>query len=104
MVEAGVSPSGAPAETTTLCEEPRKRWGKRRNSRRRWRRLPTSGECEGSTRSLVEVLTDIVNTTEELAQEWEEIEFLVGSGAAATVVGDEMVRALRATDPNPNAN
>ena len=52
----------------------------------------------------MEVLTENVNSTEELAQEWEEIEFLVDSGASATVVGEEMVQAVRATDPNPNAN
>ena len=52
----------------------------------------------------MEVLTANVNSAEELAQEWEEIEFLVDSGASATVVGDEMVQAVRATYPNPNAN
>ena len=104
VVEARVSPSGAPAETTTLFEEPKKRWSKRRSSRRRWRKLAISEEREGDVRSLVEVLTDTVNSAEERAQEWEEIEFLVDSGASATVVGDEMVRAVRATDPNPNAN
>ena len=51
-----------------------------------------SEECEGDARSLVEILTDTVNSAEERAQEWEEIEFLVDSGASATVVGDEMVR------------
>ena len=63
-----------------------------------------SEECEGDARSLVEVLTDTVNSAEELAQTWEEIEFLVDSGASATVAGDEMVRVARATDPIPNAN
>ena len=58
----------------------------------------------GDARSLVEVFTDTVNSAEELAQEWEDIEFLVDSGASATVVGDEMVRAVRATDQIPNAN
>ena len=31
-------------------------------------------------RLLVEVVTDKVNSAEELAQDWEEIEFLVDSG------------------------
>ena len=58
----------------------------------------------GEAKALVETLKDNVDRAEELAQEWEEIEFLVDSGASATVVGDELVRAVRATYPNPNAN
>ena len=58
----------------------------------------------GEARLLVEVLTDEVNSTEELAQYWEEIEFLVDSGASATVIGEDMVKAVKAADPNPNAN
>ena len=52
----------------------------------------------------MDIQTDNGNIAEELAQEWEEIEFLVDSGASATVVGDEMVRAVRVTDPDLNAN
>ena len=55
-------------------------------------------------RLLVEVTTDKVNSAEELAQHWEEIEFLVDSGASATVIGEDMVKAVKAADPNPNAN
>ena len=54
--------------------------------------------------SLVDMMTGTVNSAEELAQELEDIEFLVDSGASGTVVGDQMVRAVRATDPTPNAN
>ena len=42
--------------------------------------------------------------SEELTQEWDDIEFIMESGASATVVGDAIVRAVRATDPNPDAN
>ena len=49
-------------------------------------------------------MTDKVNSAEELAQDWEEIEFLVDSGASATVIGEDMVKAVKAADPNPNAN
>ena len=59
--------------------------------------------CE-DVRLLVEVMTDKVNSAEELAQDWEEIEFLVDSGASATVIGEDMVKAVKAADPNPNAN
>ena len=38
----------------------------------------------------MEVMTDNVNSAEELAQDWEEIEFLVDSGASATVIGEDM--------------
>ena len=68
VVEAAVSPSGAPAESTTFCEEPKKRWRKRRGSRRRWNKPLWSEECEGHARSLVEVLTGTVNSAEELVQ------------------------------------
>ena len=45
-----------------------------------------------------------MNSAEGLAQSREEIEFLVDSGASTTVAGDEIVRAARATGPNPHAN
>lgn len=80
------------------------RWSKRRSSKRRLRKRLRNEECGESTRSLVEVFTGTVNSVEEFAQEWDDIELLVDSVASATVVGDEMVRAVRATDPNPNAN
>ena len=79
-------------------------WSKRKSSRRRWTKIPEAKDCGENVRSLVEILTDNMNSAEELAQAWEEIEVLVDSGASATVVGDEMVRAVRASYPNPNAN
>ena len=33
---------------------------------------------------------------------WEDIEFLVDSGAGTTVIGTEDVRAVKASDPDPN--
>lgn len=50
------------------------------------------------------LLIDTVSSAEELAQEWEEIELLVGGGASATVVGEYMTKTVRASDLNPTAN
>ena len=38
---------------------------------------------------------------EEAPEEWEEVEFLVDSGASATVVGPASVKAVSPSDPNP---
>ena len=43
-------------------------WSKRRSSKRRWVKLTGAEECGESTRYLVEVLTDPVNSAQELAQ------------------------------------
>ena len=80
------------------------RWSKIMSSKRRWNNIPRDEELVGSTRPLVEVLTDAVNSAEELVQEWEDIEFPVDSGASGTVVGEETVRAVRAKGPNPKAD
>ena len=45
---------------------------------------------------------DSINGCDEKVKEWEELEFLVDSGASATVVGMDQVRAVKATDPDPN--
>ena len=70
------------------------RWIKGKSSNGRWKKSARNEERGGSTRSLVEVPTDTVNSSEDLAQAWEYIEFLVDSGALATVVGDDTVRAV----------
>ena len=52
--------------------------------------------------TLVEVTVDGANNIgEEVPEEWEEIEFLVDSGAGTTVVGPECVKAVEASDPDP---
>ena len=40
----------------------------------------------------------------EEAEEWEDIEFMVDSGAGTTVIGPEHVRAVQASEPDPAAN
>ena len=43
-----------------------------------------------------------INGCSENAKEWEELEFLVDSGASATVVGKDDVRAVEASEPDPS--
>ena len=53
----------------------------------------------------VEVKTGAANgIDEEKLEEWEEVEFLVDSGASATVIGPDSVKAVRPSDPNPSKN
>ncbi|MDA8609375.1 zinc finger domain-containing protein, partial [bacterium] len=51
--------------------------------------------------SLIEGTVDSLNGIEEEVEEWEELEFLVDSGAGTTVIGPEDVRAVKASDPDP---
>ena len=45
---------------------------------------------------------DCSDGCDEKVEEWEELEFLVDSGASATVVGKDQVKAVKASDPDPN--
>ena len=55
--------------------------------------------------TLVEVDTCAANgIDEEKPAEWEEVEFLVDSGASATVIGPDSVTAVSPSDPNPSKN
>ena len=51
---------------------------------------------------LQEMHVDSINGCDEQVEEWEELELLVDSGASATVVGKDQVRAVKASDPDPN--
>ena len=70
----------------------------------------TRGECmmesseshPDSLGLLQEMHVDSINGCDEKVEEWEELEFLVDSGASATVVGKDQVRAVKASDPDPN--
>ena len=57
-----------------------------------------------SARSLIEISTSSLSGLSEETEEWEEIEFLVDSGAGTTVIGPEHAKAVRASDPDPDAN
>ena len=54
--------------------------------------------------SLVEIKTSPVNGLCRQADEWEELEFLVDSGASASVFGENMVRAVEASDADPHSH
>ena len=45
-----------------------RRWSKRKSSRMRWKKIPKAEDCGENARSLVGILTDNVNSAEELAQ------------------------------------
>ena len=53
-----------------------------------------------SVGTLIEIGADGVNGLNDEAPEWEELEFLVDSGASVTVVGDESVKAVQASGAN----
>ena len=52
-----------------------------------------------SVGSLIEIDTDGVYGLNEQTPEWEELEFLVDSGASVTVVGQDTVQAVQASEP-----
>jgi len=56
----------------------------------------------GSAALLQEVRVDQINECSEEVEGWEELDLLVDSGASATVVGKDEVRAVRASNPDPN--
>ena len=58
----------------------------------------------GSARSLIEISMNSLNGLSDETEEWEEVEFMVDSGAGTTVIGPEHVKAVQASDPDPDAN
>ena len=58
----------------------------------------------GSARSLIEISMNSLNGLSEETEEWEEIEFMVDSGAGTTVIGPEHAKAVKASEPDPDAN
>ena len=59
----------------------------------------------GKALMLEEVTVDGANNIrEESPEEWEEIAFLVDSGASATVMVEESVRVVSPSAPDPNNN
>ena len=51
---------------------------------------------------LLQVNIDSINGCTEEAEEWEEVEFLVDSGASATVVHPDTIKAVAATGVDPD--
>ena len=62
------------------------------------------GKATGSVGALIEISVDALNGLSEEADEWEEIEFMVDSGAGTTVIGPEHANAVGASEPDPDAN
>ena len=57
-----------------------------------------------SARSLLEITTSSLNGFCDETEDWEDVEFLVDSGAGTTVIGPEHAKAVQASDPDPDAN
>ncbi|MDA8583912.1 hypothetical protein N9L68_06745, partial [bacterium] len=63
------------------------------------------GSEDEGVRSLVEATTDSANgIDEDKPEEWDDVEFLVDSGASATVMWPESVNAVSPSDPHPSNN
>ena len=54
--------------------------------------------------SLIEVRAESLNGINQKIEEWEELEFMVDSGAGHTVVGPEHVKAVAAGEPEKDRN
>ena len=53
-------------------------------------------------KALIEITLDSLNGLDDTAAEWEEVEFMVDSGAGTTVIGPSDVKAVKASQPDPN--
>ena len=53
-------------------------------------------------KTLIELTSDSLNGLGDTVEEWEEVEFMVDSGAGTTVIGPENVKAVQASKPDPN--
>ena len=74
---------------------------------RRWTRNASQRKNHNNHQSISihqEIRGDTLGGCSENAEEWEELEFLVDSGASATVVGKDEVRAVTASDPDPSSH
>ena len=59
---------------------------------------------EEEMRVLIEMTVGELNGLDTEAEEWEEVEFLVGRGAGTTVIGPEDVKAVKAGEPDQNCS
>ena len=50
--------------------------------------------------TLIDIDAEGGNGLDDQAAEWEEVDFLVDSGASATVLGEESMRAVKASEAN----
>ena len=61
-----------------------------------------ASHCGTSLSLLQEMHVESIYGCDEKVEEWEELEFLVDSGASATVVGKDQDRVVTASQPNLN--
>ena len=61
---------------------------------------PSESTRSTTTGALTVITATSINGLEKTAEEWEEIEFMVDSGAGVTVVGPENVRPVEASEPD----
>ena len=72
-----------------------KRWSQNASQRK-------SDKGRDSIKLLQAVRSGSINGCSENVKEWEELEFLVDSGASATVIGKEDAGAVQASEPDPS--
>ena len=53
-------------------------------------------------KTLIELTSDSLNGLGDTVEEWDEVEFMVDSGAGTTVIGLENVKSVQASKPDPN--
>lgn len=82
---------------------------KTRKQKWRWKHVSMNGtlrdyacgsEC-GCAKSLIEMSKETAHAVGEIP-EWEELDMMVDSGASVTVINEDMVRAVTASDAKPN--
>ena len=92
----------------TIVSKGEKKFGSKK-AKKRWMRLSTTGSLSacaggsdhGSAKSLIEMSNETAHAVGEIP-EWEELGMMVDSGASVTVINEEMVKAVTATDARPN--
>ena len=65
---------------------------------------PVGNQEEVTMSSLIEVRAASLNGINQKIEEWEELEFMVDSGAGHTVVGPKHVKAVPAEEPEKARN
>ena len=66
----------------------------------------TTCDCEcasetGCAKSLIEMSNETANAVGEIP-EWDELDMMVDSGASVTVINEDMVKAVEASDAKPH--
>jgi len=101
--------SQRPEVESVALVHPLNRWSRRfevqkKRCRRASKAVPIPGEGPAeearSMKSFIEVTMDALNGLADDVQEWEEIEFMVDSGAGTTVISPDDAKAVKPSDPD----